>query len=178
MRHRGLHRLAVSALIWVLVVAALSTTCAAPVNQVTPASVIQHRQTGVASWITFNPASPGILAQASVRDLSDQQRAAVWLEHFASAFGVDASSLQPANLVLTSADTAQPIVTTRWQQTINGVPVYGAMLVVNARQDGSLLSINGETSPALSLDTTPATSAADGASRRARLHRCPQRRSA
>lgn len=164
MRHRGLHRLAVSALIWVLVVAALSTTFAAPVNQVTPASVIQHRQTGVASWITFNPASPGILAQASVRDLSDQQRAAVWLEHFASAFGVDASSLQPANLVLTSADTAQPIVTTRWQQTINGVPVYGAMLVVNARQDGSLLSINGETSPALSLDTTPATSAADGAS--------------
>ncbi|MBK9123892.1 MAG: M4 family metallopeptidase [Chloroflexi bacterium] len=164
MSYRSVRHLAVSVLIWVLIVVALSATFAAPGNQVTPANIIQHRQTGAASWITFDPASPGILAQASVRDLSDQQRAAAWLEEFAPAFGVQASSLQPTGPVLTSTDAAQPIVTTRWQQTINGVPVYGATLVVNARQDGSLLSINGETSPALSIDTTPATSAADGAS--------------
>lgn len=163
MQHGSVRHIAVSTLIWALMLVAMSTAFAVPAAQITPANIIYHRQTGAASWITFDPASPGLLPQAGARGLSDQQRAAAWLEQFAPAFGVDASSLQPAGHVLTSTDAAQPIVTTHWQQTVNGVPVYGAILVVNALQDGGLLSINGETSPALSIDTTPATSAAAGA---------------
>ncbi len=48
--------------------------------------------------------------------------------------------------------------TTRYQQTYQGVPILAAELIINLDDNGRLLSMNGEVSPELSLNTTPSIS--------------------
>jgi Zn-dependent metalloprotease len=78
------------------------------------------------------------------------------IQPFAADFGLK----QPAReLKVKKAKTDGGRQITRFQQTYQDIPVMAGELVVNATDRGSLLSINGEISPDLSLSTAPAVTA-------------------
>ena len=47
------------------------------------------------------------------------------------------------------------LVTIRYQQSYQGIPVIGGELIINTNESGDLYSMNGEVSPDLSLSTQP-----------------------
>ena len=47
------------------------------------------------------------------------------------------------------------LVTIRYQQSYQGIPVIGGELIINTNENGDLYSMNGEVSPDLSLSTQP-----------------------
>ncbi|HSB01867.1 MAG TPA: hypothetical protein VLE49_14550, partial [Anaerolineales bacterium] len=78
-------------------------------------------------------------------------------KQFAPEFGV-----QNPEQDLTVMETSQQQdgrVTVRYQQTYQGIPVFGGELMVNTNQNGDLYSMNGEVSQGLSIDTQPAITA-------------------
>lgn len=88
---------------------------------------------------------------------TDEQRADMLVQSFAPEFGV----IDPQNdlQIMEQDRPGENRLTTRYQQTYNGVPVMAGELIVNASEEGALYSMNGEAAQGLSLDTTPSLTA-------------------
>lgn len=118
--------------------------------------VSYNRYTGQVSFIGASVANPLIVPAAVANGLSADARAGAILNAYASQFGV-----LPQDLVFTrSLTTADGRISSRYQQVYQGLPVLGGEIIVNATSAGGLVSMIGKASPALSIGTTPAITAA------------------
>ncbi|CAG1002137.1 Hemagglutinin/proteinase [Anaerolineales bacterium] len=116
-----------------------------------------NSDTGKVTMITgANDEPVAMLSAMSVR-MTDEQQADVLVQSFAPEFGV--TDPQKDLELMAQSQFAGDRVTTKYQQTYNGVPVMGGELIVNANDQGALYSMNGEVAQALSLDTTPSLTA-------------------
>ncbi|GAA4381635.1 hypothetical protein GCM10023146_43390 [Nocardioides caricicola] len=112
----------------------------------------------------------GFVRAASQGDLMPSQKAAdgasaaakatAYVDKYAGAFGATADQLTEAGVTATKLGW-----TVRYDQTYQGVPVFGARLLANLDKSGDLTSVNGFVAPDLSLSTTPAFSQAEAAAR-------------
>ncbi|MFN8382105.1 MAG: choice-of-anchor Q domain-containing protein [Anaerolineales bacterium] len=108
--------------------------------------------TGKVSFIGADPSNPITVRSAQVAGLKQESSALAMVSQYAADFGLR----NPSNeLNLISADQADGRSVTRFQQVYNGVPVMGGEMIVNATNKAELLSLSGEMSPSLSLDTNP-----------------------
>ncbi len=105
--------------------------------------------------LTFVGVDPGesllperIGAAASV---SSEARGQQVIALYAGQFGLSDPGKE---LRLDRVDRSESGDTVRYQQQYQGVPVMGGELLVNTDADGSVLSLNGEVSPQLSLPST------------------------
>ncbi len=115
-----------------------------------------HAQTGKLTFLGTDTTSPIRVGKAMEGGLSPEARGFANLEMYAHEFGI-----QDVNTELSAmrSNTGEDRSRVRYQQMYNGIPVMAGELNVNMQADGSLLSINGETSPDLGLDTQPALDA-------------------
>lgn len=112
-----------------------------------------HNETGALRFVGANPTSPIVVPAAVAPGLTAADSAAAILDVYAPQFGV-ANPRQDLRVTQTyGVDNTRLI--NRYQQYYNGVPVIGGQLVVSTTRTGGLLSINGEASPDLNLNTTP-----------------------
>jgi bacillolysin len=121
-------------------------------------TIVYHYEKGQAAFVSANTSAPLALPNPGTSTLSSADKAQALLNSYAPLFGVSnpAQDLQLKYELLPDAGT----VTRRYQQTYNGVPVFGGELIVNMTTSGSLLSVNGEASPNLSISTAPQLAAA------------------
>jgi bacillolysin len=115
-------------------------------------TIAYHAETGLASFISADTASAAPLPLPNAA-LSSADQAQTLLNRYAPLFGVSnpAQDLQLKSELQPDAAT----ITRRYQQTFQGVPVFGGELIVNMTAAGALVSMNGEASPNLSLSTSP-----------------------
>jgi Zn-dependent metalloprotease len=111
-----------------------------------------HFETGKLTFLGADPSRPITVRAAQSQGFAPEQRAMAMVEAYAGEFGLKSPREE---LHLKSERMAGNREVTRYQQTYQGIPVIGGELIVNATDTGGLLSINGEISPDLSLDTTP-----------------------
>jgi Zn-dependent metalloprotease len=118
---------------------------------------VRHNpHTGKVSFIGADPAHPITVRGALAPGLVGNDRAMAMVRPYAADFGLK----QPdRELKVKKAEKTNGRQVTNYQQTYQDVPVMAGELVVNATDDGGLVSINGEISPDLSLDTVPAVTA-------------------
>jgi Zn-dependent metalloprotease len=96
-------------------------------------------------------ASAGELSAMGVRSAADGV-----LAQYAPDFGVQ-NPAKDLRLARTAQDEQGSVM--RYQQQYQGIPILGGELIVNADSQGQVLSLNGEVSPDLALQTTtPAVS--------------------
>ena len=126
---------------------------ALPAQEASGVRTVTHDQTGKLSFLGADPSLP-IAVQGSMREgLTAQDRGMAFLDVYSPAFGL----INPGQeLTLMRASTKRDGRTSvRYQQVFEGIPVFSGELIVNMNLDGQLLSISGESSPDLSLSTTP-----------------------
>ncbi|HEX8916867.1 MAG TPA: hypothetical protein VF898_00040, partial [Chloroflexota bacterium] len=115
-----------------------------------------HLQTGKVSFIGAAPGQtlrvPGALAPG----LAPQDRALAMIQPYGADFGLRQADRE---LRLEGSEHTNGRQITRFQQTYQDVPVMAGELVVDATDQGGLISINGEIAPDLNLSTTPSISA-------------------
>ncbi|MBI5954423.1 MAG: hypothetical protein HY865_22430 [Chloroflexi bacterium] len=116
-----------------------------------------NSDTGKVTMITGANDEPVAMLGAMSMGMTDEQRADALVQSFAPEFGV--ANPQADLEMMAQSQPAEGRVTTKYQQTYNGVPVMAGELIVNADKNGSLYSMNGEVAQALSLDTTPSLTA-------------------
>ena len=116
-----------------------------------------NTETGKVTMISGENNEPITILNAMEARMSSRQRADALVQTFAPEFGVTnpASDLQIAE----QDQPSENRVTTRYQQTYNGVPVIAGELIVNANDQGALSSMSGEVAQGLSLDTNPSITA-------------------
>lgn len=112
-----------------------------------------NTETGRITLITGADHKPISVLGTNQLDLTPEAQSMALVQHFASEFGLTnpPEELQLSKIDQPSADR----VVSKYQQVYQGVPVMAGELIVNASKTGELLSMNGEVSPGLSLDTTP-----------------------
>jgi hypothetical protein len=84
--------------------------------------------------------------------LAPEARGSSILEMYGSEFGIQDAARE---LLVMKSSSVDGRLSVRYQQVYNDVPVMAGELIVNMMADGSLLSINGEASPNLKVDTQP-----------------------
>lgn len=109
-----------------------------------------HARTGKLTFLGADASNPILNARAMERGLSPEGRALTNLAVYAGEFGIRDAGRELSVLRSSAANGRQVV---RYQQVYNGIPVMAGELNVNMREDGSLLSINGELSPELDIDT-------------------------
>ena len=116
-----------------------------------------NAETGKVTMISGENNEPITILSAMEARMSSRQRADMLVQTFAPEFGITnpASDLQMAE----QDQPSENRVTTRYQQTYQGVPVIAGELIVNANDQGALSSMSGEVAQGLSLDTNPAITA-------------------
>lgn len=87
-------------------------------------------------------------------------KATSYVDKYAAAFGATADQLTQSSV---SASTVG--WTVRYDQTYQGVPVFGARLLANLDKSGDLTSVNGFVAPDLDLSVTPRFSQAQASAR-------------
>jgi predicted outer membrane repeat protein len=112
-----------------------------------------NAETGRVSMISGTDDLPITILSAMDAGMTDEQRVDALVQSFAPEFGVTdpVSNLEIAEQDQPSADR----ITTKYQQTYNGVPVIAGELIVNSSEQGALYSMNGEVAQDLALDTIP-----------------------
>lgn len=118
-----------------------------------------HPQTGKLSFLGADPGAPIGVPRANAPGLSQESRGRLLLAPYAAEFGLQNAAQQ---LELVSEKQKKDSQVTRFRQVQDGVPVMAGELLVNANT-GGLVSINGEISPDLNLNVTPALDAAAAA---------------
>jgi Zn-dependent metalloprotease len=127
------------------------------------AFVTVSRATGAARVVGFAPGSHGDLAGAvAQKSASVEAKAASFLENYKSVFGLES----PASELAAKGETRDALGATHlsFNQVYQGVPVFAGVLRAHFAKDGSLVAVNGNVVPNISLDTRP-TWTADEASR-------------
>ena len=118
------------------------------------APVIQyHAQTGKVRFIQGEADVSGGNTAARTGSTGKQPP----LQRYAPLFGID--DVEKDLTLSRRGFTAKNRRVARYQQQYNGLPVIGGELVVNTDSGGRMLSMNGEISPEVSLDTTPTLNA-------------------
>jgi Zn-dependent metalloprotease len=121
-----------------------------------------HSQTGKLSFLGADPSSPIRMEAAMKVGLSPEARGIAILETYGREFGL--KNPQEELRFLSSHET-EGRGTVRYQQVYQGIPIMAGELIVNTNGNGSLLSINGEVSPDMKLDTRPKLDAEDARQR-------------
>ena len=118
-----------------------------------------NHRTGMLSFLGTDPQRPISIDAAEAPGLLPEERAKAMISSYANQFGLRNAKQE---LSLTSTNVLGGREVTRFQQTYQGIPVMGGELIVDrSLTTGGLISINGEISPNLKLDTTPSISAKD-----------------
>lgn len=99
---------------------------------------------------------PGV---SDVEDMPPKARAMGMAKAYGKEFGLKNPSQELKLLKAEKDGNAKDVV--RYQQEYKGVPVIAGEMIVNMNAKGELLSISGEVSSDLTLDTTPAIKAQD-----------------
>ena len=94
---------------------------------------------------------------SGVRALSAQDKAMVVASQYGPEFGLKNPSRDLRLLNIRDDQNGHPIA--HYQQIYQGVPVLAGQMIFNMNDNGDLLSVSGEVSPDLSLDTKPGISA-------------------
>jgi Zn-dependent metalloprotease len=87
-------------------------------------------------------------------------KATAYVDKYARAFGATAAQLSQTGV---TSDRYGWTVT--FEQSYQGVPVFGSRLLANLDKDGDLTSVNGFVAPGVSLGVTPRVSQSDAAAR-------------
>jgi hypothetical protein len=87
---------------------------------------------------------------SGVSALSAEDQALGIIDQYADALGLSNPSQE---LRLEKAESFDNRTMLRYQQVYRGIPVMGGDLILNTQGEGYLLSLSGELSPELSLDT-------------------------
>lgn len=112
-----------------------------------------HPQTGYVNFLGgYTRAGGAILKSYVAQSLDAPSAASYYLSQYARAFG----ATDPGDeLAVKRENLAQQRSSIHYQQIYQSVPVLGGEIVVNLGANHDLLSINGELSPLLKMDTTP-----------------------
>ena len=116
-----------------------------------------HAQTGKVSFIGAAPGKPITVRAAQAPGLQQQDQALAMVQAYAADFGLRPGVDELTTMSVRSAPSRQ---ITKFQQSYQGVPILAGELVVNATDQGGLLSINGEIAPDLKVDTNPSITSA------------------
>jgi Zn-dependent metalloprotease len=151
-------------LISVLVGLTLILSATQPVNVNASAPTAQgdgirrsvHPQTGKLTFLGADPANPIRVSAAMGYGLAPEARGGSILDVYGPEFGI---TNPPRELSVMKTNNAEGRLMVRYQQVYNKIPVMGGELIVNMKEDGSLLSINGEVSPDLKIDVLPRVNA-------------------
>lgn len=99
-------------------------------------------------------------SESATSGASAAAKATTYLDRYAAAFGARPDQLREAGV------TATPYGwTVRYDQTYQGLPVFGARLLANLDKSGDLTSVNGFVAPDLDLGVTPRFSQSEAAAR-------------
>jgi bacillolysin len=112
-----------------------------------------HALTGMVRFIGASPETP-VRNVSKAAGLSREDAARSFLQVYGPLFGVKDQATELSVMKSKSAGTGRSFV--KYQQLHKGIPVIAGELNVQLDQSGNVLSANGETSPDISLDTTPA----------------------
>jgi len=120
--------------------------------QDSPVQTQTHTETGLVTFVGTQAGQPLYVAGVNGAN-GPAVNADLILQRLAPQFGVRdvAQELTFARDFVTMDGRT----TRRYQQMYRGVPVFGGALVMNTRADGGLLTMAGEISPDLNIDTTP-----------------------
>ncbi|MBI5962993.1 MAG: M4 family metallopeptidase, partial [Chloroflexi bacterium] len=86
-------------------------------------------------------------------NLTPEAQSLALVQHFGSEFGLTNPAKELKLSEINQPDAGR--VVSKYQQMYQGVPVMAGELMVNATKAGELISMNGEVSQGLSLDTKP-----------------------
>jgi predicted outer membrane repeat protein len=139
-------------LISVLVGLTLIVSASAPTAQGDGIRRSVHPQTGMLTFLGADPANPVHVSAAMGYGLAPEARGNSILDVYGLEFGI---TNPPRELSVMKTNNAEGRSMVRYQQVYNKIPVMGGELIVNMKEDGSLLSINGEVSPDLKIDVLP-----------------------
>jgi bacillolysin len=131
-------------------------SASAPVTQGDGLRRSVHPQTGKLTFLGADPANPIRVSAAMGYGLAPEARGGSILDVYGPEFGI---TNPPRELSVMKTNNAEGRLMVRYQQVFNKIPVMGGELIVNMKEDGSLLSINGEVSPDLKIDVLPQVNA-------------------
>lgn len=115
-----------------------------------------HDETGMARFVG---ADSGVIpAPSAIAGQSFDKTATFWLNNYSRAFGANSGQM-----MIKSINNNGTRASVRYDQVYNGIPVYGAEIVVNVTANGDLIGMGGEVSPALNLSTSAQVSASSAA---------------
>ncbi|MBC8098089.1 MAG: M4 family metallopeptidase, partial [Armatimonadetes bacterium] len=120
-----------------------------------PARTSVNVQTGKLTFVGASVANPVLLPQAAAPNLSVDARASAILDVYAPQFGAPRQDLALVSQLQADANR----ISRRYQQSYQGVTVFGAQVVVNLTRAGGLVSMQGKLSPDLAISVSPAISA-------------------
>ena len=112
-----------------------------------------NAETGKVAFIAGEGRKPVVVLGASALGMTPEAQSLALVQRFAPEFGLTDPS-QELRLSETDQPRADRVVS-KYQQVYQGVPVMAGELIVNANKRGELISINGEVSAGLALDTNP-----------------------
>ncbi len=110
-------------------------------------------ETGKVTLITGENHEPISVLGPSAVNMTPEAQSLALVQHFASEFGLTEPSKELKLSEINQPDADR--VVSKYQQVYQGVPVMAGELMVNASKAGELISMNGEVSQGLSLDTKP-----------------------
>jgi len=99
---------------------------------------------------------PGV---TTINSMAPQNRAMGLVNAYGREFGLADPARELRLLASQKDDNGNDLV--RYQQVYNGVPILAGEMIVNMNSRGQLLSVSGEVSSGLTLDTTPVITARD-----------------
>jgi hypothetical protein len=107
--------------------------------------------TGALTFVGADPSQPVEVAGVSgVSALSAEDQALGIIDQYADALGLSNPSRE---LRLEKAESFDNRTMLRYQQVYEGIPVMGGDLILNTQGEGYLLSLSGEVSPDLAINT-------------------------
>jgi Zn-dependent metalloprotease len=158
---RNFHAALTALVIFTFIFSAFGPPAAAAQGQQQDDGIVRdyNTESGKVSMISGADDQPITILGVMEAGLTDEQRADMLVQSFAPEFGIT----DPASdLKISEQDQpAENRVTTRYQQTFQGVPVIAGELIVNANDQGALSSMGGEVAQGLELDTDPSITVED-----------------
>ncbi|MFE6647742.1 hypothetical protein ACFVJS_14335 [Nocardioides sp. NPDC057772] len=109
------------------------------------------KKEGATGLIGFVSTKGDLLPRVAADSKSEAAaKAREYLDEYASVFGAEANQLDQSKVSTTPAGW-----TVEFEQTYQGVPVFGGVLKAHVDKAGDLTSVNGFAAPDLDLSTTP-----------------------
>lgn len=120
-----------------------------------------NAETGALNFVGSDEGAPIVVASGVPESASAEAAGQSVLAEYGPRFGLTDVSKE---LRLTSSKrTLSNGISKRYQQQYNGIPVIGGEMVLNTDEKGNVISLNGEISPNLKLDSIKASISAEQA---------------